>query len=83
MILPRTSPSSTPSAAYKPTRARSWKSAPRSAPTPNLRTRTSRPAVENAEVDIPEAMVENQIDSMMRDMEMRMMYQGMRRGLPE
>jgi len=34
--------------------------------------------VENAEVDIPEAMVENQIDSMLRDMELRMMYQGMR-----
>ena len=34
--------------------------------------------VENAEVDIPEAMVHNQIDSMMREMELRMMYQGMR-----
>ena len=26
----------------------------------------------------PEAMIEEQIDSMLRDMEMRMMYQGMR-----
>lgn len=34
--------------------------------------------VENAEVDIPEAMIEEQIDSMLRDMEMRMMYQGMK-----
>jgi len=34
--------------------------------------------VENAEVDVPEAMIENQIDSMLRDMELRMMYQGMR-----
>ena len=34
--------------------------------------------VENAEADIPEAMIESQIDSMLRDMEMRMMYQGMR-----
>ena len=33
---------------------------------------------ENAKVDIPDAMVENQIDNMLRDMEMRMMYQGMR-----
>ena len=33
---------------------------------------------ENAEIDIPEAMVEDQIDNMMRDMEMRMMYQGMK-----
>ena len=33
---------------------------------------------ENAEVDIPAAMIEDQIDSMLRDMEMRMMYQGMK-----
>lgn len=33
---------------------------------------------ENAEIDIPEAMIEDQIDSMLRDMEMRMMYQGMK-----
>lgn len=35
-------------------------------------------AVENAEVEIPEAMIESQIDSMLRDMELRMMYQGMK-----
>ena len=34
--------------------------------------------VENAEVDIPAAMIEDQIDNMLRDMEMRMMYQGMK-----
>ena len=34
--------------------------------------------VENAEADIPEAMVEKQIDTMMRNMEMRMMYQGLK-----
>ena len=33
---------------------------------------------ENAQVDIPDAMIEDQIDSMLRDMEMRMMYQGMK-----
>jgi trigger factor len=33
---------------------------------------------ENAKVDIPDAMVEDQIDNMLRDMEMRMMYQGMK-----
>jgi len=33
---------------------------------------------ENAKVDIPEAMIEDQIDNMLRDMEMRMMYQGMK-----
>ena len=33
---------------------------------------------ENANVDIPEAMIEDQIDAMLRDMEMRMMYQGMK-----
>ena len=33
---------------------------------------------ENAEVDIPAAMIEEQIDAMLRDMEMRMMYQGMK-----
>ena len=33
---------------------------------------------ENAEIDIPQAMIENQIDNMLRDMEMRMMYQGMK-----
>ena len=32
----------------------------------------------NAKVDIPDAMIEDQIDSMLRDMEMRMMYQGMK-----
>ena len=34
--------------------------------------------VENDEVDIPAAMIEEQIDNMLRDMEMRMMYQGMK-----
>ena len=34
--------------------------------------------VENAEVDIPAAMIEDQIDNMLHDMEMRMMYQGMK-----
>jgi len=34
--------------------------------------------VEDAQVDIPEPMVENQIDQMLRDMELRMMYQGMK-----
>ena len=33
---------------------------------------------ENAKVDIPAAMIDDQIDSMMRDMEMRMAYQGMK-----
>ena len=33
---------------------------------------------ENAEVDIHAAMIEEQIDNMLRDMEMRMMYQGMK-----
>ena len=33
---------------------------------------------ENATIDIPEAMIEEQIDNMLRDMEMRLMYQGMR-----
>ena len=33
---------------------------------------------ENAEFDIPQAMIEDQIDNMLRDMEMRMMYQGMK-----
>ncbi len=33
---------------------------------------------ENATIDIPDAMVEEQINNMLRDMEMRMMYQGMR-----
>ena len=33
---------------------------------------------ENAQVDIPAAMIEDQIDAMLRDMEMRMMYQGMK-----
>ena len=33
---------------------------------------------ENAKVEIPEAMIEDQIDAMLRDMEMRMMYQGMK-----
>lgn len=34
--------------------------------------------VENAKVDIPEAMINDQVDNMLRDMQMRMMYQGMR-----
>ena len=34
--------------------------------------------VENAEMDIPEAMVEEQITSMLRDMELQLMYQGLR-----
>ena len=33
---------------------------------------------ENAKVDIPAAMIEDQIDNMMRDMEMRMAYQGLK-----
>ena len=33
---------------------------------------------ENAQVDIPAPMIEDQIDAMLRDMEMRMMYQGMK-----
>ena len=33
---------------------------------------------ENAKVDIPDAMIDDQIDNMLRDMEMRMMYQGMK-----
>ena len=33
---------------------------------------------ENAEVDIPAAMIDDQVDSMVRDMEMRMAYQGMK-----
>ena len=33
---------------------------------------------ENAKVDIPEAMIEDQIDNMLRDMEMRMAYQGIK-----
>ncbi len=33
---------------------------------------------ENAQVDIPDAMIQDQIDAMLRDMEMRMMYQGMK-----
>ncbi|MBQ3425179.1 MAG: trigger factor [Clostridia bacterium] len=33
---------------------------------------------ENAKVDIPQAMIDDQIDGMVRDMEMRMMYQGMK-----
>ena len=34
--------------------------------------------VDSAEIDIPEAMIEDAIDNMIRDMEMRLMYQGMR-----
>ena len=34
--------------------------------------------VENAEIDIPDAMIEEQITNMLRDMEMQMMYQGLR-----
>ncbi|MBQ8088596.1 MAG: trigger factor [Clostridia bacterium] len=33
---------------------------------------------DNAKVDIPDAMIEDQITNMMRDMEMRLMYQGMK-----
>lgn len=33
---------------------------------------------ENAKVDIPQAMIEDQIDNMLRDMEMRMAYQGIK-----
>ena len=33
---------------------------------------------ENAKVDIPDAMIEDQIDNMLRDMEMRMAYQGIK-----
>ncbi len=33
---------------------------------------------ENAKVDIPAAMIDEQIDNMLRDMEMRMAYQGMK-----
>lgn len=33
---------------------------------------------ENAKVDIPDAMIEDQIDGMLRDMEMRMAYQGIK-----
>jgi trigger factor len=35
-------------------------------------------AVENAEVDIPEAMIDSQAEYMVREMAMRMSYQGMR-----
>lgn len=34
--------------------------------------------VENATVDIPPAMIDDQVSSMIRDMEMRLMYQGMK-----
>ena len=34
--------------------------------------------VENAEIEIPDAMIEDSIDNMMRDMEMRMAYQGLK-----
>lgn len=34
--------------------------------------------VENAKVEIPDAMIDDQLDTMLRDMELRMMYQGMR-----
>ncbi len=35
-------------------------------------------AVENAELDVPEPMVQRQVDNMVRDFEMRLMYQGLR-----
>ncbi len=35
-------------------------------------------AVEGAKADIPGAMVDDQVESMIRDMELRMMYQGMK-----
>ena len=34
--------------------------------------------VENAEVDIPDAMIDDQVNGMLRDMEMRMAYQGLK-----
>lgn len=34
--------------------------------------------VENATVEIPKAMIDDQVSSMIRDMEMRLMYQGMK-----
>jgi trigger factor len=34
--------------------------------------------VENATADIPQAMIDDQVTSMIRDMEMRLMYQGMK-----
>ncbi len=34
--------------------------------------------VENATVDIPQAMIDDQVANMIRDMEMRLMYQGMK-----
>ena len=34
--------------------------------------------VENTKIDLPESMIEEQIDNLLRDMEMRLMYQGMR-----
>ena len=33
---------------------------------------------DNAEVDIPKAMVDDEINAMLRDMEMRLAYQGMK-----
>ena len=35
-------------------------------------------AVENAQMDVPNGMVETQVDEMLREMAMRMMYQGLR-----
>ena len=58
--------------------AKSWKSRPRSAPTRHLSPRSSKRSLDNAKIDIPKAMVEEQIDNMLRDMELRMMYQGLR-----
>ena len=34
--------------------------------------------VENAEIDIPDAMIDDQVNGMLRDMEMRMAYQGLK-----
>lgn len=44
----------------------------------NFENEVMEKVVENAKVDIPEAMIEEQIDSMLRDMEMRMSYQGLK-----
>ncbi len=35
-------------------------------------------AVENAEIDVPAAMIETECENILREMEMRMMYQGLR-----
>ncbi len=40
-------------------------------------SRVVKAVVDNAKVDIPQVMVENRIDGMMRDLDMRLRYQGM------